>query len=499
MSEMNLGEPVVARQTRRRLLGVGGTALSLVLAACGGEAAPAAKAEPTKAPAAAATKAPEPTKAPAPTTAAAAAVPTTAPAAAAATGPVTIEVLTRDGVAAPTGHSQFYNARTKALFTPDSKITVNFVDGKPNVGAQLFVLAAAGTPPDGSWFGVVADGENGREQATKGIFKPLDDLIKQDARFEKGIYFQSFLAALSVGGKLFALPTHTHYGTNVLYYNKNLTDAAGVKIPDDGNWTVDEFVEAAKKLTKKDADQWGYWPTAAGFPEFGAFWVRQFGGEYFDEAGTKVLIDSAEARAGLEWVHSTVYKHQLIDDINRKIEGAPNGLTGNRGLFAMGKLAMHNTTPGLVAEYKKPGTNEVNFPVGIALFPKGKDGKRGTAASGSGMGLTKADKQGAVWEWLKFITNKDNGVEQVFGGAGSPGGRTDVWNDPKLLKERDPIYSTIIKAFPQGAGSLRLPANYKLGQVNTAVNEALKTYFDNKASLADATSKAVQAGNEILK
>ena len=72
MSEMNLGEPVVARQTRRRLLGVGGTALSLVLAACGGEAAPAAKAEPTKAPAAAAgaTKAPEPTKAPAPTAAA---------------------------------------------------------------------------------------------------------------------------------------------------------------------------------------------------------------------------------------------------------------------------------------------------------------------------------------------------------------------------------------------------------------------------------------------
>ena len=131
----------------------------------------------------------------------------------------------------------------------------------------------------------------------------------------------------------------------------------------------------------------------------------------------------------------------------------PLNLTGSRGLFAMGKLAMHNTTPGLVAEYKKPGQTEVTFPVGIALFTKGKDGKRGTQASGSGMGLTKTDKQAAVWEWLKFVSNKDNGVEQVFGGAGSPGGRTDVWNDPKLLKERDPIYSTVIKAYPQGAGS----------------------------------------------
>ncbi|NDE08732.1 MAG: extracellular solute-binding protein, partial [Chloroflexi bacterium] len=256
--------------------------------------------------------------------------------------------------------SQFFNNQAKKNFTPDSKITVQFVDAKPNVGEKLFVLAAANTLPDGSWFGVVADGENGREQAQKGIFKPLDDLIKQDSRFEKGIYFKSFMDVLAVAGKQYAVPIHTHYGTNVLYYNKNLTDAAGVKIPDDGSWTIDEFIEIAKKLTKKEADQWGYWPVTAGmFSEFGAFNVRQFGGEYFDEEGKKLLIDTPESRAGLEWIHSSIYKHLLIDDPNRKIEGAPLGLTGQRGLFAMGKLAMHNTTPGLVAEYKKPGTTEV--------------------------------------------------------------------------------------------------------------------------------------------
>ncbi|NDF97154.1 MAG: hypothetical protein EB107_15205, partial [Proteobacteria bacterium] len=88
------------------------------------------------------------------------------------------------------------------------------------------------------------------------------------------------------------------------------------------------------------------WPVTAGmFSEFGAFNVRQFGGEYFDEEGKKLLIDTPESRAGLEWIHSSIYKHLLIDDPNRKIEGAPLGLTGQRGLFAMGKLAMHNTTP----------------------------------------------------------------------------------------------------------------------------------------------------------
>jgi hypothetical protein len=101
MSVMNLTDIGMGRPSRRRLLGIGGSALSLLLAACGGEAAPAAapaKADPTKAPAAAAA-----TTAPAPTAAAAAAAPTKAPAPAAATAPVTIEILTRDGVEAPTG------------------------------------------------------------------------------------------------------------------------------------------------------------------------------------------------------------------------------------------------------------------------------------------------------------------------------------------------------------------------------------------------------------
>ena len=35
--------------------------------------------------------------------------------------------------------------------------------------------------------------------------------------------------------------------------------------------------------------------------------------------------------------------------------------------------------------------------------------------------MTRLEHQAAVWEWIKFITNQENGVAQVFGGAGSPG------------------------------------------------------------------------------
>jgi multiple sugar transport system substrate-binding protein len=412
-----------------------------------------------------------------------------------ARGPVTIEVVTRAGVASPTGHSQFYDKRARAIFTPETNITVTFIDAQPHVGEKLTVMAAGGTLPDAAWFGVVADGNAGREQATKGIFKALDDLIKKDQRFDKSPYFKALLDVFSIGGKLYALPTHGHYGTNVLYYNKTMTRAAGINVPDDGSWTIDDLIPAAQKLVKRDQDIWGYF-SPWGFSEFGVFYVRQFGGEFLDEAGRKVLLDSSEARAGLEWIYNAQAKFQTIDKHYRD-DGK-----GANVLFVEGKLGFVNWTPGFVAEWKSPGPNQISpangkFELGIALFPKGPGGRRGTQASGSGMGITKLDKVEATWEWLKFVTNKENGVEQVFGGAGSPGGRVDVWQDPKLLAF-DPIYSTIVKAFPQGAGSLRYSANFRYAELVSAVNKELEAYFRNQTSLADATAKAVQIGSQIL-
>jgi ABC-type glycerol-3-phosphate transport system substrate-binding protein len=410
--------------------------------------------------------------------------------------PVSIEVLTRNGVTSPTGHSQFYARQARAIFTPETNITVNFVDAQPNVGEKLTIMAAGGTVPDVAWFGVVADGNAGPEQATKGIFKPLNDVSKKDTKFDLVPYFKAMLDAFSIGGKLYALPTHAHYGTNVLYYNKNMTDGLGIRVPDDGSWTHEDLVAAAQKLTRREEDTWGYWPSW-GFSEHGTFWVRQFGGEFLDVNGKTVLIDSQNAREAFEFVHGMQSKHQVIDNLSREVQGAPLGLGGNRGLFALGKLAMHNTTPGLVAEYRKPNTEEVKFPVGIALFPKHASGRRGTQASGSGMGITDTKKLDAGWEYVKFATNKLNGIEQVFGGAGSPGGRTDVWTDPKLLAF-DPIYNTIVKAFPQGAGSLRLASNFRYAPMVTAVNAELTPYFQGQVSVQDATSRAVQAGNAEL-
>ena len=64
------------------------------------------------------------------------------------------------------------------------------------------------------------------EFAATDLTKHLYHFAKKDAKFDRAPYFKAILDALTVEGKLYALPTHGHFGTNVLYYNKNLTRAA---------------------------------------------------------------------------------------------------------------------------------------------------------------------------------------------------------------------------------------------------------------------------------
>ena len=73
-----------------------------------------------------------------------------------------------------------------------------------------------------------------------------------------------------------------------------------------------------------------------------------------------------------------------------------------------------------------------------------------------------------------------------------------MWGDNKLLKERDPIYGTIIKTFPQGPGSLRTAANFRYTAMLKEVNDVVNAYMKGQMSVADAMSRAVQAGNVVL-
>ena len=79
----------------------------------------------------------------------------------------------------------------------------------------------------------------------KGHVLALDDLIAADSNFDKSKY-AGLIEQLTLDGKTYGVPFRKD--NNLLYYNKDLFDAAGVAYPEDG-MNLDDFSALAKKMT----------------------------------------------------------------------------------------------------------------------------------------------------------------------------------------------------------------------------------------------------------
>ncbi len=138
---------------------------------------------------------------------------------------------------------------------------------------------------------------------------PIDDFVKTDAdkAWLKGFY-PAFMANSQTGGKTWGVPFQR--STVVMYYNKEAFKDAGLD-PSKAPATWKELSEAAKKLTKKDANgnvtQYGIQIPSTGF----AYWMLQTlttpnGVLLANEAGTKVTFDHPKVIEALDfWVNLT--------------------------------------------------------------------------------------------------------------------------------------------------------------------------------------------------
>lgn len=402
--------------------------------------------------------------------------------------PVTIEVLTRNGVANPTGHSRWYADQTPLRFTPQTNVGATFVDGVPTPAAKHIVMASGGAPPDAVWYSAISDGFGGPAGARKGLFRPIDDLVKRD-RFDKSGYWKSVMEMFSLDGKLFALPTHGSFGTNVLYVNQDLLRKAGITVPlNSTDVTTDQLIDWARQVTRRQDNVWGWWPQT-GISEPVMLFLRTFGGDLLSPDGKRCVIDSPQAREALQWQYDCQYKFQIVDNLLPP--------TGPVLAFQEGRLAFHNWTPIRIANWVTPaGRDLVKFDWAATVFPKHPRGTRASMLSANGFGVTGTAKQDAAWEWIKWICNKENGVLQVEGGAGSPGARQDVWEDPRLAK-LSPAYALLQKTYGQPA-PFHNPANFKYAEVIAAADARLLDFWESRSNVNDTAASVAREVNAIL-
>jgi multiple sugar transport system substrate-binding protein len=277
-------------------------------------------------------------------------------------------------------------------------ITVNLIGVPGTIWADYLngtaTLIAGGETPDIIWVAT----EGVRFLVNLDLMLPLDDLIAQDAE-ELQAYFDDTAPALldsfRVNDELYFLPYS--WNNMVIYYNKNMFDAAGLEYPSD-DWTREDFLEAAQALTADTNgdglnDQYGF-SGSGGSMFFTLPWVFANGTDIVTDDFCAPNVTDPAVMEAIQFIYDMIYEY--------KVAPAPGTLTNTEIQFINGEVAMFGAgrwaTGGM---YREDFTD-----YDIAPWPGNPE--QTTEYGVDGFGIFRSSQNvDASWEFLKYMSSPE--------------------------------------------------------------------------------------------
>ncbi len=264
---------------------------------------------------------------------------------------------------------------------------------------RLQTQMAGGTAPDVMFI------NNVPSYAERGVLEPLDAYIKASG-FNSDAYYPDLRRIFSYDGATYGFARDND--TTVLFYNKDLFDAAGVAYPDD-TWDWAKLREAAAALTTKDARgrtaQYGLALEKNKYP----LWVYQNGGTVVDDAidASAFTMDEPAAVEAVSFVADLILEDGSVPSFD-----AMQQLGDTTQLFSTGRVAMVMTNAARV-----PTFVDAPFNWDVAPLPTGPDGTRANTAGGAGYVMSStSDNKEAAWTFLSFLAGPEG--QSIFAKTG---------------------------------------------------------------------------------
>jgi multiple sugar transport system substrate-binding protein len=287
---------------------------------------------------------------------------------------------------------------------------------------KLQTVVAANQAPDAFELNY----ENFVTYAEKGALADLTPMLGADA----AAYNPTALAVFAMDGKQYGLVES--FSNVVLFYNKDLFDAAGVAYPT-ADWTWDDELAAAQKLTGN-----GVWGSFAPI-QFWEFYktIAQNGGAILSPDKKTVTIDSAQNIETLQWMIDKVNTHKVTpSDIDMAGQSSED-------LFKAGKIAMLRTGIWLLGDF----TENAKFNWDIALEP-GKTQKAHHFFSNGVAVSAKSAHPDEAYKWIKFLTSSPEAVAiRVKAGwelpAVSDPAAAQAWLDQPVPESREVVFQAL--------------------------------------------------------
>jgi len=375
---------------------------------------------------------------------------------------------------------EVWNQIVADFHTANPNITVKVeVSDWDSYWTKLKTMLSAGTPPDV----FTMDAPLYLDYQSRGVLLNLQPYLDKNPGMLDGVYPQTLEAYKTPDG-MYGLPRD--FQTIVLFYNKDMFDAAKVAYPT-ADWTYDDLRNAAKSLTITSSDgkttQYGFYSDLWDMELVWSEGIWAYGGDIINADHTKTLVSEPKALEAWQLFHDMMFVDKSWPDSTTAGEygGDP---------FLAGVAAM---TP--IGHWAVPGYLEANFKWDVAPMPKGPAGQA-TSVNSAGFVVGKDSKNpDAAFAFLKYVLSEPAQKHLAELGFACPVLKSVAESDA-FLKQKAPIDQ---KIFLDSLAFARMKPVFKgYDEWSSAIGDGMATIWTGETELGPTLDEAVKAADDVL-
>ena len=263
--------------------------------------------------------------------------------------------------------------------------------------------------------------------AADGVLENLDPFIEASS-YDLSDYWPGVVDTTSFEGSVYGLPRDI--GLDVLYYNKDHFDEAGLDYPDD-TWTWDDLQAAAEALTQVESS--GRVSRYALGMEGGKYhtWLLSNGGTILDDMfnPSRCGLADPESLEAISFFAGLMTNDYAMRDANLNQAG------GDLAVFQGEQVSMIIQNASRVPTFNAAGMN-----YDVAPQPFAPGGARTATGSGAAWTMSSfSDNMDVAWEFIEFLQSAEGGQAiYVSSGEIMPPTRSAAASDTFLASGQPP-------------------------------------------------------------
>jgi multiple sugar transport system substrate-binding protein len=229
--------------------------------------------------------------------------------------------------------------------------------------------------------------------AARGMWLDLKPLIERDS-FDMSQYFYPMDLEWEWQGGLYGGLLYA--GGQTLMINKDILKAAGLEMPTE-DWTWDDLLQYAVKMTDPAKGQYGMTGATADPPYWSTSFIHGNGGTVLNADYNKCAITEDPAVEAVNWLYDRMFKDQVMP--------TPASLQGQEDPFLTGKVGM-----AFNGTWYESQTRDANlFDWDFAPMPKNPTTGKKSVQLGSNTWsiLANTRNREESWQFVKFMMGVD--------------------------------------------------------------------------------------------